>query len=1229
MSDEVIPASLNEDAEWAELKKAKASTKTKKRLNSHLKMSNGRIKNKLNKKQQKLRVRKRRLQKINEDNAEEKKQLIQEILEISDNKVNLIADEAVKTEIEQFYPEVLEEKKIGWTPFPGPQTHFLEADEFEALFSGGRAPGKALCLYEQVLTPSGFKPIEDINIGDSVICPDNTVSKVIDIPFVGEDVCYRIEFVDGRVIDCSQNHLWSYEVSNRTLKPGSQRRRVATTKELLDKFTRYKETTTKYKILIPLTSAVTINSKAELPIAPYTLGALLGDGSFRGRATQITCYDNEIIDRIKSEGYSVTAYANMQYGVHELGPAKRELGLYGKLSHEKFIPKQYLTAPIEDRYALLQGLMDTDGYSGGSKGTEYCSVSYQLAEDVRTLVWSLGGKASIRTKQGSYKDKEGVKILCKAVYRVLITLPDNSRVFYLPRKIATANTKFNGGVTVPKLAIKNITPIGTQPCKCISIEHPDKLFITSNYVVTHNSDALLMDPMRYCGSKSFRGLIIRTNMKDLRDLINRAKEIYPQCYPGTKWKEQEKLFTFPSGAIMEFGYCEHENDVAQYQGQEYTWLGIDELTQLPTEEMYEKLISSVRKTGDGLKNYVRSCMDEGDVLTGRGWIPIQDVVVGDTVYSCLADGTLVPAQVYNTESFDVDEELVRIKKKNLYVSMTQDHRVLHRVRATDRHELCRWNELKNKTVSLVRHGKEYTNIGYTGETLGMQTEDFLAFLGLYLAEGSITQKVHNGNYTICITQLKQKNFLPIKNLLQTTGLKFWYCANGDFKAHNKKFYTYLSQFGKAKDKHIPQDILATATKEQLEIIFNWLMLGDGHWQTDTSATYVTTSKRLADNVAEIGVKLDYKVMITELPSNNPNHNTRYNIYLTRAKSNTTLIEPEHAQDVYYEHYKGKVYCISVKDTENFVVRQRGTVHVTGNTTNPNGPGKAWVKRRFIDKAPANKTITIVTNIPGIGEIKRTRKWIHGTVFDNPKYTKDRPEYIADLYNINNEVLRKQWLDGDWDTADGLAFDEFSRKDHVIEPFDIPNNWYRFRACDWGYKTKAVCHWFAVDYDGRIYVYRELVTSKVLAKDFGKMIRDIEAEAGEVVRYGILDASAWSQRGEDSPSPAEDMAGLIWRPSDRTKHSRVTGKQQVHRYLQKDESGIPGVQIFNNCTDLIACLSSIPLDKNNPEDVDTKAEDHSYDSFRYGLMSRPKIYNSYDFEMSQPQQPQVIDEYFGY
>jgi hypothetical protein len=135
----------------------------------------------------------------------------------------------------------------------------------------------------------------------------------------------------------------------------------------------------------------------------------------------------------------------------------------------------------------------------------------------------------------------------------------------------------------------------------------------------------------------------------------------------------------------------------------------------------------------------------------------------------------------------------------------------------------------------------------------------------------------------------------------------------------------------------------------------------------------------------------------------------------------------------------------------------------------------------------------------------------------------------------------------------------------------------------------------------------MYVTKVLAEDLATMV--LNAEEGEKIRYGVLDSSCWHKRGDTGPSIAERMIlkGCKWRPSDRSAGSRVSGKNEIHRRLQIDEfTGKPRMVIFNNCTNLIAQLPLIPLDKNNPDDVDPKYSlDHLLDSLRYSVMSRPR------------------------
>lgn len=310
-----------------------------------------------------------------------------------------------------------------------------------------------------------------------------------------------------------------------------------------------------------------------------------------------------------------------------------------------------------------------------------------------------------------------------------------------------------------------------------------------------------------------------------------------------------------------------------------------------------------------------------------------------------------------------------------------------------------------------------------------------------------------------------------------------------------------------------------------------------------------------------------------------------------------------------------------------------------STTNPGGPGHSWVKKMFVDASPPNKAFwatDIDTGEPLCypkghsreGELLFKRKFIPATLFDNP-YLADDGMYEANLLSLP-EHQRKQLLEGNWDVNEGAAFPEFNRRLHVIEPFEIPNSWPKFRAADYGYGSHTGVLWFAVAPSEQIIIYRELYVSKVTAWDLADLI--LEAEQDDKIRYGVLDSSLWHNRGDRGPSLAEQMIskGCRWRPSDRSRGSRVAGKNEIHKRLQVDEfTEEPRMVIFDTCKALISQLPSLPLDKNNPEDVDTKAEDHLYDALRYGLMTRPRS-SIWDFNPNTSSTKfAMVDPTFGY
>ena len=418
------------------------------------------------------------------------------------------------------------------------------------------------------------------------------------------------------------------------------------------------------------------------------------------------------------------------------------------------------------------------------------------------------------------------------------------------------------------------------------------------------SYAMLIDPLRYCDKRHHRALLIRRSMPELRDMINHSQRLYSQAFPNAKWREQEKEWRFPSGARIEFGYAENLTDVLRYQGQSYTWIGIDELPQYPTPEIYNFLRSSLRSVDPDIPVYMRA------------------------------------------------------------------------------------------------------------------------------------------------------------------------------------------------------------------------------------------------------------------------------------------------------------------------------------TGNPGNVGSLWVKEMFVDPSEPNKAFDVhIDTMAGRKSI--TRRFIPAKLQDNP-YLMQTDDYMIMLSSLP-EVQRKQFLEGDWSAFENSAFPEFDMSVHVVQPFDIPSNWLRFRTCDWGYSSAACVLWIAVDFDNNFWVYREHYTQRVTADIFARQV--MEKEHNEYIRYGILDSSTWAKRGDAGPSIAETMIreGCKWRPSDRSPRSRVAGKLELHRLLTKDlDTGQLKLKVFSNCTNLVRTMPMLPVDKNNPEDVDTHAEDHAYDALRYGVMSRtvhPKSYDANRYTEKEKFKP--ADRVFGY
>ncbi len=265
------------------------------------------------------------------------------------------------------------------------------------------------------------------------------------------------------------------------------------------------------------------------------------------------------------------------------------------------------------------------------------------------------------------------------------------------------------------------------------------------------------------------------------------------------------------------------------------------------------------------------------------------------------------------------------------------------------------------------------------------------------------------------------------------------------------------------------------------------------------------------------------------------------------------------------------------------------------TANPGGVGAHWVKNRYVDPAEPGRTFK--------GGDGLMRKFIPARLDDNPYLAEDGR--YEEMLKALPEVQRRQLLEGNWDITEGAAFVEFDTDAHVVPPFAIPIGWERVKGIDYGYASESACIWATVDpSDGTLIVYRELYKKNLTGVDLGEMITQMELEDPFSVA-GVLDTAAWARTGTTGPTVGESLqrAGHKLRRADK---NRIQGKIQIHEYLKLKQSGRPRLQIFNTCPNLIRELQSIPLDKNNPEDVNTHAPDHAYDALRYLIMSRPKI-----------------------
>ena len=356
--------------------------------------------------------------------------------------------------------------------------------------------GKAQDLDAKLLTPEGYIRMGDIKVGDSVINSYGKPTEVVGVFPQGVRDIYKISFSDGTSTTCDEEHLWTVQSANDRFR-NKNPFRTKSLKELNSLPIRYYQGNAKW--YIPIVKPIEF-SKKELLVEPYLLGLLLGDGGLTSKGIRFTSADEEILNFIKDNISPLTLKKRSRYDyslskgrngkiTNHLVDKLKILGLMGLGSSEKFIPKQYLFSSIEDRLALLRGLMDTDGTVGGEDGhIEFNSTSKALTEGIIFIVQSLGGTASKKERYTSFTYK-GEKKRGKLSSRVSIVLNNEFNPFRLERKASIVKPRIK---YFPYRTIMKIEYVGKKEAQCIKVASEDAMYLTNDCIVTHNTTTALV-----------------------------------------------------------------------------------------------------------------------------------------------------------------------------------------------------------------------------------------------------------------------------------------------------------------------------------------------------------------------------------------------------------------------------------------------------------------------------------------------------------------------------------------------------------------------------------------------------------------------------------------------------------------------------------------------------------------------------------------------------------------
>lgn len=468
------------------------------------------------------------------------------------------------------------------------------------VFGGNRGGGKANPYSTPVATPNGFRKMGELEIGDVICTPYDGVQKVSNIYEQGENTIYKFHFDDGTSVNCMDNHRFWARTSI------SDDFHEMTAREIMDRYVidrpfplSLRKGVAEY-VEIPLCGEVELNENRtilDLPIHPFVLGYICGTGFWHfdkkgiplGHKSKLF-WMNRIFFAL---GYKVKSNKEGYWFLRGISDEDRRKITCCRTRQPARIPKEYMTASVAARWQFIEGITFQNGRSM-HKHPYLALPNKLLIEDVAEMARSLGVWARV-TQVDDIPEKIGY-------WKVSFVAPDDAKIHGKPifKMRAHKNAEVPTSPKCKNVLTKKLQYITKskvkQKCRCITVTGRDHLYMTDAYTINHNTITMLMEPMYDIANKHFNGIIFRKNKDDFENIINESARWFSKIGQYNKSKD-DMAWYFKTGAKLGLSIYDmpmHDFDI-KYRGQQFAYIGIDELPQMPFE-MFKFLMTSNRNT---------------------------------------------------------------------------------------------------------------------------------------------------------------------------------------------------------------------------------------------------------------------------------------------------------------------------------------------------------------------------------------------------------------------------------------------------------------------------------------------------------------------------------------------------------------------------------------------------------------------------------------------------------